>query len=151
MKKIVVGVALVLGALGVGIWLVSRPSPSDEAQIAKLIIDVKQAVEAKSVGGVLKHISDDYDDGGYTKRDITRLAVSGFREPEPFHVHVEAPDIWVSGDTAEARVRADFWTGESGLAPDPVHLDLLVEFIKVRGGWKVIRASGWERAVEVGQ
>ena len=142
--------ALILVALGVVIWWQTRPRPSDEAQIVNVILEVKRAVEDKRAGKVLEHISDDYDDGTYSKREITRLALQGFRETEPFHVHVQNPDIQVSGEKAQVGLRAEFWMGQPGTESDHIPLDLVLDLVKTSRGWQVIRVKNWDAVIGVG-
>lgn len=142
---------LVMVALaGAGLWWASRPRLSDEAQILQLLVDVRRAVEAKDAGAVLRAVADDYDDGTYRKRDIVGLVVQGFRDPTPFHVSVESPQIQVTGNRAQAQVRAQFWVGEA-VGSERINLEVQLEFVRTRRGWQVIRARGWEPAMQAGE
>lgn len=151
-RGLIAGAVVVGLAGGLVLWRVrARPGLCDTAQITNLILDVKRGVEGKRAREVLRRISEDYDDGVFTKRDLTRLAISGFREPGTFNVHVEAPEIEVSGDRAQARLRAEFWIGRGAGESKRQRLDLQVEFVKRRGRWEITRATGWESAMDAAE
>ena len=146
-RKVLMAVALgVVVVAAAGLWCLSRPRLTDEQQITRNILEIKQAAEARSAGGILRHVSDDYSDGLYTKRDITRLVVSAMRHPEAIEVHVEQPRIEVSGDTARVEVRAMYWVGFRSTAAPPNSLELTLDFARTRRGWQIIRAGGWQSA-----
>ncbi len=135
-------VALVAGYA----WWRMRPTEPDELQINRVILQVQQAVETKDAGAVLRNISDNYDDGANRKRDITRMVVSGFRQPEPFRLHVEPPRVSISGGRAQAVIQARFAAGHHSELSQGLDLNVKVDFAKEGGRWKVISASGWEPA-----
>lgn len=143
---IVAGGVIVLAVGAIGVWHTTRPRLSDEEQITQTIIAIKQAAEARSAGGILRHVSDDYDDGAFRKPAITRLVINAMRSPEQVRVHVEPPRIQVSGSAARARVRAMYWLGPPGIAEAPTALDLTIDFVRTRRGWQIVRASGWQGA-----
>ncbi len=145
--RIALAVAGVLLVIGAAYWFSRAPAATDEEQITQTILDIKQAIEDKNVGGVMKYVSVRYSDGTHTRQEINRLVVGGFRSPEPFRVHVEPPQIQVSGDRAQARVRAEFSAGYDTAAQSRVRLDILAELTRERGKWKVVRATGWEPAI----
>ena len=141
-------VAVVATVAIVALWWGTRPRLSDEQQIASVILDLTHAVQAKNSGVVLKHISDDYEDGSLTKGDLTRLAIQAFRSAEPFQVHAEEPRIALSGDRAQVEVRVYLAVGAAS-ASQPLGMDITIDFVRTRRGWKVVRAAGWERASEI--
>lgn len=146
-KALIVAAGVVAVTVGaVGLWHTTRPRLSDEEQITETIIAMKQAAEARSAGGLLRHVSDDYDDGTYRKPAITRLVINAMRYPEQIGVHVEQPVIEVSGDMARARVRAMYWLGPRGAAQQATTLDLTLYFEQTRRGWQITRATGWQGA-----
>ena len=153
MKRLSIAIAgvAVLAAIGVFGWLVSRPRLSDEEQIVNTIIEIKRAVEAKDAGGVLKHIARDYNDGGYTRQDLTQFVVGGFRNPEQFRVEVQAPDVTISGDEAEARLQAVFSWGPQAAEGQRLPLSIVAHLKRTGRTWKVVKAGGWEPAMEAGQ
>lgn len=145
--RLLLGVLALVVALVAGYaWWRARPTEPDELQINRVILQVQQAVERKDAGAVLRHVSDKYDDGTHRKRDITRMVVSGFRQPEPFRLHVEPPRVSISGNRAQAVIRARFAAGHHSELADGIDLSVKVDFAKEGGLWKVISASGWEPA-----
>ncbi len=150
-RRLVAALGVVVAVFAGVVVVLTRPVPGEKEQVAQVIIDVKRAVEAKSAGGVLKHVADDYRDGTYTKRDLTQLVIGGFRTDEPFRVIVQAPEIQVAGSRAQAHVTADFSAGETTAASVPLSLDIRVEFVKARGQWRIVRATGWEPATGIAE
>jgi hypothetical protein len=147
MRVWIVVIAIAVIVAGVVVFQrMAAPNPSDEEQIAQAILDVKEAVETKDAGGVLKQISDNYDDHTNTKRDIARLVVAGFREPEPFSVHVEPPQITVQGEWARVRFRARFARGPLRDPAADTNLDVVADFAREHRRWRVVSATGWEPA-----
>lgn len=147
MKLWTVVIAVVVVVVGVVVGRsMMAPTPSDEEQIAQTILDIREAVETKDAGGVLRHISDDYDDRTNLKRDISRLVVAGFREPEPFSAHVEPPQITLQGDRASARFRARFARGPLRDPAADTNLEIVAEFAREGAHWRVVSATGWEPA-----
>lgn len=153
MKRSRIGLAGlgVLALVGAGTWFVSRPRVSDEEQITNMIIEIKRAVETKNAGDVLKYIATDYNDGSYTRREITQLVVAGFRGPEEFRVDVSRPTIRVDGNEAEAQASARFTTGAARDGSGSMDLQVVARMKKQRGGWKVVSATGWEPAMQAGE
>lgn len=146
-KALVVVAGVTAVAVGaIGLWHTNRPRLGDEEQITQTIIAIKQAAEARSAGGILRHVSDDYDDGAFRKPAITRLVINAMRSPEQIRVHVEQPRIEVSGAAARARVRAMYWLGPRGAAEQATTLDLTLDFARTGRGWQIVRATGWQAA-----
>ncbi len=146
MRVFLGALALVVALVAGYAWWRMRPTEPDEVQINRVILQVRQAVEMKDAGAVLRNVSDNYDDGAHRKRDITRMVVSGFRQPEPFRLHVEPPRVSVSGDRAQAVIHARFAAGHRSELSQGLDLKVKVDFAKEGGRWKVISASGWEPA-----
>lgn len=145
MRTALAVLALLVALVGGYAWWRMRPTEPDDAQISRVILEIRQAVETKNAGVILRHVSEDYDDGVNRKRDITRLVVSGFRQPEPFQLHLEPPRVTLTGDRAQAALQARFTAGAHGVSQG-VDLSVNVEFAKQGGRWRVIRATGWEPA-----
>lgn len=147
--SVIAGVLLAAGALVH--WRFS-PRLTDSQQIVQLILQVRRATETKNAAQLLSYISDEYNDGTFTKRDLTRLVVMAFRSPEPYRVQVEQPALHIQGNRATVDVKAKLWVGQPE-APEEQEIPLQVhaELVRVRGGWKVIRAKGWEPAATVGE
>jgi len=83
---IVLAILIIAVGAGLTIYWFRRPVPSDRQQVMDVFLQMQRAAERKSLSGVMRHIADDYDDGTYTRRDLMRLGVSAFREPEPFNI-----------------------------------------------------------------
>jgi hypothetical protein len=148
----VVAVVVVLAAVGATAWWWLRPRLTDEQQVVRTILKVRRAVETKNAGQFLACISDEYDDGTLKKRDITQMVVTGFRVPDPFRADVETPAIRILGDRAIVDVKVRFWIGQPGAAGETAKaLQVHAELVRTLGGWRVIRASGWEPATDVGE
>lgn len=145
-------VVVLLAASGAAAWWWLHPRLPDEERIVQTILKVRRAVETKNAGQFLACISDDYDDGTFKKRDITQMVVMGFRLPDPFRADVETPVIRILGDRATVKLKARFWMGQPGAPAEKSEaLQIHAEFVRTLGGWKVIRASGWEPATDVGE
>ena len=93
----------------------------------------------------MRHISDNYDDGAYTKRDLTRLAIAAFRGSGPINVVPQVRSLDIHGGQATATVEVDFWA-DSTAREDAQHLVLQIELGKSSGKWQVIKAQGWHQA-----
>jgi len=75
------------------------------------------------------------------------MVVAAFRSPEPYRVQVEVPTIRIRGGQAMVDVRVKLWAGQPGLPEErEIPLQVHAELVRTRGGWKVIRARGWEPA-----
>jgi len=148
----ILAVVVLFAAGGAAVWWWLHPRQTDEQQIVRTILKVRRAVETKDAGRFLACIADDYDDGTFKKRDITQMVITGFRTAEPFRAEVETPAIQVLGDRATVDVKARFSMGQPG-GPDETAkaLQIRAEFVRTLGGWKVIRASGWEPATDAGE
>ncbi len=130
-----------------GVSLLSRPKSSDRRQVMDVLLHMQRAAERKSLSGVMGHIADDYDDGTYARRDLMRLGVSAFREPEPFNIVATVRSLGVTGPEAIATVEVWFSVGavsaRSGL---PVIVQ--VQLQKNQGRWQVTSAQGWQDAAK---
>jgi len=146
-RRLMLAAPIILVAGGALLWVSARPKLSQEQQIAQVILQVKQAVEAKRAGALLRHLSKDYDDGVHSRREITQLVIQGFRSPDAFRVHVEPPKVDVQGDRATARVRAEFWAGPPDDTAGHVRLDVNMTFARSGRRWKILGARGWEPAM----
>jgi hypothetical protein len=122
------------------------PKLSDEEAVVNTVLTMKRAVETKDAGGVLGNVSEQYNDGTYSKREIVGLVVEAFRSPEAFHVSAGQPQVTVSGDRAVVHMRAEFWIGSGAASTDHQPLAVTGEFAREGHKWKLVRASGWEAA-----
>ena len=143
-KVVAAAVLAIVVAIAAYYWLTRTP-PSDRQQILNMFLAVAEAVERKSLSGVMRHISEDYDDGVYTKRELRRLAIAGFRRSGPIDVMAQVRSLDIRGQYATATVEADYTAGYD--APESTgHLVLRIEVKKNRGRWQVARAQGWQEA-----
>jgi len=145
--KIGAGLVVAMVVAGLAIYWLTRSVLSDRQQILDMFLAVEQAVEGKSASSVMRHISENYDDGTYTKRDLTRLAVTVFREREPFNVAPVVRSLEIESNRATAEVKVKFWIGR-GPPQDAQDLTLHITLEKTRGTWQVTRARGWQQAQE---
>lgn len=129
-------------------WLVVRPRPTDEERIYRLIAEVTRAVEMRNPSGVLRVISNNYQDPyGNTKRTLTQQVIAGLRSVDTIRVVPEVASLEVRGDAASAVVRARVQFGQ---APQDRAVDLRVRLQLAREGrvWRVTSSEGWAPAVD---
>jgi hypothetical protein len=129
--------------------MAQRRRGDDYEQIRSVLTEVENSVRAKSVRGCLKYVSDDYrDEYGNDRHELWRLALEGLRQPEPISLVVNVRGIKLEPRTAEADLLVDFETqtpsGTRGVRDVPV----MVRFRREGRQWKIIYASGYERAGE---
>jgi hypothetical protein len=148
---VIAAVAVLAAAAALTLWL-TRPRPTDTQQVEQAILGIKRGLEAHDAGAILRRISDAYNDGNQTKRDLVGWAVQGCRSPEEFRVLLEPPDIEVIGRAARVHVRVQFSMGGGGAQarPEPIALDILADLARTRRGWQVTSARGWEPALDAG-
>jgi len=123
------------------VYYLQRPELSDEEQIQRLFLEAERAVEAKDASDIMRLIADDYDDGTFVKRDLTRLAIRAFRTSDEIDVVPYLRLLQVQGQEAHAELDVDLLVDS-----DTQRLKLAVDLKKTGRGWQVIRASGWEVA-----
>jgi len=137
--------AVIAVAGGLATYWLTQPVLSDREQIVNMFWQVQEAVERKSLSGVMRHISEDYDDGHFTKRDLARLATQGLRESGAFHVLASVCSLDIYGNQATAQVKVRFWVGDVS-AEHAQRLTIWVRAEKNRNRWRVTGAYGWRRA-----
>ena len=140
---IVIGVA----AGAIVVWRLQPDRRSDSRQILDSLVAVQGAVEEKSVGGVMQHVSEAYQDSTCeNKRALIRLAQSGFYEKGTIHCQLQVGRPDIRGRTATVDVNVDFSLDRNGqvsaVKPFVVHTD----WVRERKGWKIIRAEGYMEA-----
>ena len=115
---------------------------SDESQVRALIGQVEAAAEARDASDVLEHVADDYSDSsGLDKRELQNF-LRGYFLSHPrleLLVNIESLEFPVDG-LAQAVV--SIATVELA---DPGMQRLKVEFRRVGGQWRVVRADRLER------
>ena len=142
---VAVVVTAIVGSL-VAYWL-TRRSPSDREQILDAFLAAEQAIERKSVSGLLRHVAADYDDGSYIKGELTPLVLAAFRDSGAVDVLAHVRSLEIRGEQASAKVEVELSVA-SYAEGKRVPLVLQVQLKKARGTWQVTSAQGWEPAQE---
>jgi ketosteroid isomerase-like protein len=109
MKKtslIVLGAAIVLLALRLGLEAFSTPKVPDEQQIRQIFDAGKQAMQKEDVQGVMALVSDDFNSGGYDADRLRYHLSLLFRNSIQLQVFHSPPTIRIEGDRAFAQTEA---------------------------------------------
>jgi len=115
---------------------------SDEAQVRTLISDVEAAAEDRDTSDVLTHVADSYtDSAGFDKTQLQNFLRAYFLAHPKLEllVTVESLEFPVDG-LAQAAISV-----AAVELTDPDLRRLKVEFRRLDGGWKVMRADRVER------
>jgi hypothetical protein len=115
---------------------------SDEEQVRTLVGDVEAAAEARDTSDVLAHVADNYTDSSGLDNTQLQNHLRGYFLAHPkleLIVNVESLEFPVDG---MARAVISVATVE---LTDPDLQRLKVEFRRVDGSWKVMRADRVER------
>ncbi len=140
---IVIGAALI--AVGAWYFLAKGPRPDDREQIIQMVVEVEQAVEARRTSTVISYFSEDYKDTmGYDRRSLQRFLMAGLHNSDGIDVVTQLGEIDVQGDTATVHVEADYAFGGSAGGDGSAHMSVDVTLQRERGGWKIVRADGWQ-------
>lgn len=142
-----IGILIILG--GVTYWyLAMRPEPgTDRQQILRLIADVERAVEQSDAAGIMRYISENYEDpNGLNRRAVRRMVLAGTRQRRPLTLSVDVTDISVQGDFATFTAEVAYTLGAQALPSEGRHLTVSAELIREDGRWKVVSAEGWQQA-----
>ena len=132
-----VGLAVVIVAL----WWLTRPPKTDHQQIVDLLGRTEQAIQQQDLGGLMQAVSEDYDDGAYTKRDLRQAALAGFREIGTIKITLVLGELVVRGKDARAELDVNVWIDTDSLRPT-MHVAMWAELSKESGRWLVTRAGG---------
>lgn len=146
-RLVVAAIGLVIIGGGVTVWhfVLRPPGLTDRQQILRMVAELEQAVEQRQTSTVMRYISEDYRDGhGFDRRMIQRLVVQAARQRSPIDIVVQLGPILIEGDTATARVDADYSLEEPLGEGMGTHVSAEVVFRRERGGWRVLRADGWQ-------
>ncbi|MBM3472744.1 MAG: hypothetical protein FJX75_05660, partial [Armatimonadetes bacterium] len=140
--KIVAGIVIAIVAAVIVVWKLQPDRRSDSQQILERLVAIQDAVEEKSVGGVMQHVSESYKDSTCeNKRELIRLAQSGFYEKGEIHCQLQVGRPDIRGRTATVDVNVDFNIDRNGqvatVKPFVVHTD----WVRERKGWKLLRAE----------
>jgi len=141
----VVAAAAVLLVIAVALFInLRRPPLSDEERVKQLFLDAAYAVNTKNAAALMRLVSDDYNDGTFTKRELRRLAIEGLRSSGRIIVVPSLRSLQIRGGWAHAELEVDVQTEGYDVAPQ--HLSLSVDLARRGRDWKIIRATGWENA-----
>ena len=147
--KLKIAAAVVIGIVAgvIVIWKFQPDRRSDSQQILEALVAIQEAVEEKSVGGMMQHVSESYKDSTCeTKRELIRLAQSGFYEKGAIHCQLQVGRPDVRGRSATVDVSVDFSVDRNGqvaaVKPFTVHTD----WVRERKAWRIIRAEGYMEA-----
>ena len=141
----IIGPALIAGGVAGWYFWLRKPPLDDRRQIIQLVADVERGVEQKRTSTVMGHISSDYSDShGFKRRLVQRLVIEAFRQPSPIDVVVQLEGIQIEGDRASLHVEADYSLEGPIGEGQTTHVSADVELRRERGGWKVIKAEGWQ-------
>jgi len=122
---------------------------NDRQQIIELVADVERAVEEKKTSGLMHHVSQDYqDETGNDRRALQRLVMAAFRDNQPFEVVVQLSDLEIHGDEATLTADVEFSVGQPVGIGESTRLRVTASLRREGGGWKVLKAEGWEEASE---
>lgn len=145
-----IGIAVIVlgGAVYYYVYVMRPQRGTDREQILQLIADVEKAVEQERVSGVMRHISEDYEDShGFNRRMVQRMVVAGVHDPQTLNLSVQVPQIEVIGDTATFVAEVDLATGDAPVSADTAHHLTVTGHLRREGGtWKVVSADGWQGA-----
>jgi hypothetical protein len=149
MRRAAIRLVILALAVGIAAWFfLLRHRPSDEEQIYRLVAEAAQAVEAKSPAGVLKLISENYQDPyGNNKRALAQQVIAGLRTVDRYTVVPEIASLRIEGRTATAQVKARVWFGERSSSPG-TDLSITLHLAKEGRHWLATSAEGWAAAEE---
>lgn len=139
-----IAVLLLVGG-GVLYWL-TKPRPTDQEKIYRVVEDARVAVEQKNASGLLDLISKDYRDAsGNDRQNLATMSYGGLRGAEQYSVTPEITSLKIEGDVATAQIKARFQI--NGAQPgEPIELKVTAKLRREGSHWRVISASGWEAA-----
>jgi hypothetical protein len=126
-------------------WWITRPRLSDKEQIARVIDQLRSAVEQKSPGRVMVNISKQYYDSLHTTyRDIDSLAKQLLRVRQEIRVNIlDYKEPIIQDDIAQLALTVEIDVLDSGESIEKLSGDLEFTLGKESGGWKLIQAEGW--------
>jgi len=144
-------VIVVVVAAGAAVWyFLLRPPPlSDREQIINMIADRERAVEQAKVSDVMRYVAPDYQDPqGYDHRKLQRLVIQALRSGNPIDVvsQITDKDMHIQGDSATVKVDVDYSLGEPVGMGETQHVSVTATLRRERGGWKIVRSTGWQEA-----
>ncbi len=139
---------VLLGGIIVALGWLTHPPKSDRQQIVKLLEHTERAIEQRDLSGLMKAISEDYDDGTYTKRELRRAALAGFREVRTIRITPVLRRLEVSDEEARADLDVEVWIDSDSPQPT-MQVAMWVKLSKDSGRWLVTSAGGdWPNVPE---
>jgi hypothetical protein len=146
----VVAAALVVAAGGLlAAWKLAPDRRPASQQILDALVEIQKAVEEKNLRGAMRHVSESYHDPEtQSKRELTRLALSGFREPGRFHVVLQAGRPQVQGSQATVEVRVEFSVVQGPSVRRREPFTVHTRWVKEGRHWRVVWAEGYWQASE---
>ncbi len=131
----------VLAVVIVVVWWLVRPQKTDRQQIVDLLSRTERAIEHKDLGGMMRVVSQDYADGTYSKRELRRMVLAGFREVRTIRITPVLRELEVSGKNARAELDVDVWIDTDRPRPT-MHLAIWVKLSNKSGRWLVTGVGG---------
>ena len=99
-SKALLGIALALGLIALGVVLLRAPNVPDQVQITNQLEAARAAGEAHDVSGVMRIISDKYHDSNVPSPVHLRFLLNKVQGNEAVRVTQSIPVVSVQGDTA---------------------------------------------------
>jgi len=147
--KIAAAALVVVGVGLFGAWKLAPDRRPASQQILDTLVEIQKAVAEKNLRGTMKHISESYrDPETENKRELTQLAISGFREPGQFQVVLQAgrPEVQGSQATVDVRVEFSVAQGQSARRVEPFTVH--TRWAKEKGHWRIVWSDGYWQASE---
>ena len=132
---------VVLAVVIVVVWWLIRPPKTDQQQIVDLLGRTERAIEQQDLGGLMQAVSEDYADGTYSKRELRRAALAGFRQVRTIKITPVLRELEVSSEDARAELDLDVWIDTDRPRPT-IRLAMWVKLSKESGRWLVTSAGG---------
>ncbi len=132
---------VVLAGVIVALWWLTRPPKTDQQQIVDLLGRTERAIEQRDLSGLMQAVSEDYADGAYSKRELRRAALAGFREVSTVKITPVLRELEVSGKDARAELDVDVWLDTDSPRPT-MRVAMWVKLSKENGRWLVTSAGG---------
>ncbi len=146
LKVVIVALAGVAAGV-VAVWHLAPDRRSPEQQILNALVDIERVIEEKKVRHCMKYVSESYTDASVeSKRELTRLVISGLREPGQFDLILQPDQPVVRGLEATVDVRVDFAVirGQAERRVPP--FDVQTRWVREGRKWRVIEAKGYMEA-----
>lgn len=151
----VVVLALAAGYIAANFW-----RGSDEDQINGVVESGRQAIQKKSVGMAGSCLSKNYsDEYGMNYDRIKMFALQAFHTESRYELAIDAPQIQVNGNQAEAKMHVSLVVDTSGARDEVFAGDIVLHFKKEKArryyiypvkDWKVTAISGIGKVFDFG-